>query len=356
MNEGAGRESAVAIGERVIGRGHPCLILAEVAQAHEGSLGIAHSFVDAAADAGACAVKFQTHIAEAESSPLEPFRVAFGAQDRSRYDYWKRMEFSAGQWRSLAEHARDRGLIFLSSPFSEEAAGLLEELGVPAWKVASGEVTHRPLLERLAATGRPLLVSTGMSGWSEIDELAGWLGRRPGGFALLQCTTAYPCPAEKVGLNVMGEMRERYGCPVGLSDHTGAPWAGLAAAALGADLLEVHVTFSRRLFGPDAPASLTFEELTRLVEGVRFIERMHSHPADKDAQAEEARPLREIFTRSLFAASDLPAGTALAREHLVLRKPGTGIGAGELDGLLGRRLARGLARGEMLTRRHLGEQ
>jgi N,N'-diacetyllegionaminate synthase len=146
--------------------GEGCLVVAEVAQSHDGSLGLAHAFVDAIADAGADAVKFQTHIAAAESTPAEPWRVKFSRQDATRYDYWKRMEFSEEAWKGLKEHADARGLWFLSSPFSEEAAALLDRVGVAAWKVASGETSNLPLLERLVADGRPVLLSTASSPFS----------------------------------------------------------------------------------------------------------------------------------------------------------------------------------------------
>jgi N,N'-diacetyllegionaminate synthase len=146
----------------------PCLIIGEVAQMHDGSLGTAHAYIDAVAGAGADGVKFQTHIAAAESTPGEPWRVKFSPQDSTRYQYWKRMEFSEEQWRGLAEHARDRGLIFLSSAFSAEAVELLERLGMAAWKVGAGEVSNLPLIERMARTGRPVLLSSGMSGWADV--------------------------------------------------------------------------------------------------------------------------------------------------------------------------------------------
>ena len=151
------------------GTGASCLIVGEVAQAHDGSLGMAHAFIDAIAAAGANAVKFQTHLAAAESTPREPWRVRFCKQDESRYAYWKRMEFTEAQWRGLKQHADDRGLLFLSSPFSLEAADLLERIGVAAWKVASGEVNNGPLLRRLTRSRMPVMVSSGMSPLPEID-------------------------------------------------------------------------------------------------------------------------------------------------------------------------------------------
>jgi N-acetylneuraminate synthase len=248
-----------------------CLIIAEVAQSHDGSLGTAHAYIDAVARAGADAVKFQTHIAAAESTPEEPWRVHFSPQDATRYDYWKRMEFTEDQWKGLAEHARRSGLVFLSSAFSLEAVEMLERVGVPAWKVGAGEVTNLPMLERMARTGKPVLLSSGMSSWGELDAAVATVRHHGAEVAVLQCTTQYPCPPEKVGLNVIAQIRERYGCRVGLSDHSGTIHAGLAAAALGASLLEVHVTFSPECFGPDVPASITTAGLVQLAEGVRDV-------------------------------------------------------------------------------------
>ncbi len=319
-----------------------CLVIAEVAQAHDGSLGIAHSFIDAIADAGANAVKFQTHIASAESTPAEPWRVAFSRQDATRYDYWRRMEFSETHWRGLRDHAVERGLVFLSSPFSTEAIRLLARIGVGAWKVASGEMCQPQMIDEMIRSPLPVILSTGMSGWMEIEAAVSRVRAAGLPFAVLQCTSAYPCPEERIGLNVIDEIRRRFGCAAGLSDHSGTVFPCLAAAALGATVLEVHVTFSRRMFGPDAKASLTIEELSHLVTGVRSTSRMLASPVDKDAAARELAPLRATFGKSVVAACDLQAGTVLCSEHLALKKPGTGIPGLRLNELVGRRLRRNL--------------
>ena len=328
----------VELADRSIGPGHPCYVIAEVAQAHDGSLGTAHAYIDAAAHCGADAVKFQTHIAAAESTPAEAFRVKFSRQDATRYDYWKRMEFTPEQWQGLADHCRERGLAFLSTPFSLAAVDLLERLDVPAWKVGSGEVTNLPMLERMARTGRPVLLSSGMSSWQHLDEAVACIRKNGAQPILFQCTTSYPCPAEKIGLNVLAELRSRYDCPVGLSDHSGTIYAGLAAAALGADLLEVHFVFSRECFGPDVPASLTTEQLRQLVEGTRFIHTALAHPLDKDLEADRTSELRTLFGKSVVAECDLAAGRCLRREDLALKKPGTGIPAARLPEIIGRTL------------------
>lgn len=324
------------IGQQSVGPGAPCFVIAEVGLAHDGSLGTAHAYIDAVASAGADAVKFQTHLAAEESTPDEPFRVPFSRQDATRYDYWLRTEFTAQQWTDLAEHAREVGLAFLSSPFSEAAAALLERIAVPVWKVGAGEIGNTRLLERLCASHRPVILSTGMSSWDEITAAVDLIRSHGSPLALMQCTSLYPCPPERLGLELIGELRRRFGCPVGLSDHSGKVHAGVAAAALGANLLEVHVTLSRESFGPDVAASLTTEELRPLMEGVRFVEAALLNPVDKDAIAKELAPLKEIFTKSVVAAADLAAGHTIRNEDIALKKPGTGIPAANWKSVVGR--------------------
>lgn len=343
----------LTIGSRVIGAGEPCFLIAEVAQAHDGSLGTAHAYIEAVAKSGADAIKFQTHIASAESTPDEPFRIKFSPQDRTRYDYWKRMEFSEAQWRGLAEHASDRGLVFLSTPFSLEAVSLLDRIGVPAWKVGSGEVTNYPLIDQIARTRKPILLSTGMSSWDELDTATKWATVDNAPIAVLQCTTAYPCPPERTGLNLLTEFRERYRCPVGISDHSGQIYAGLAAATLGANVIEVHVVFSRDCFGPDVAASVTITELKQLVDGVRFIEKAIANPVSKDAVASELSTVRSIFGKSLVAERDLAPGHLLVAGDLALKKPGTGIPAVRLTEVLGRRLKARVPADTLLSEEHL---
>jgi len=326
-----------------------CLIIGEIAQAHDGSLGMAHAYIDAVAAAGADAIKFQTHIAAAESTPDEPWRVKFSPQDETRYDYWKRMEFTEEQWHGLKKHADEKGLLFLSSPFSPEAVDLLTRVGVAAWKIASGEVTNSLMFEQIAATRLPVLLSTGMSSIEEIDEAVKLVNDHELPLVVMQCTSSYPCPPQRVGLNIIPLFRERYGCAVGLSDHSGKIYAGLAAATIGIEVLEVHVTFSREMFGPDVVASVTTSELRQLVEGIRFIEEMKSNPVDKDAISAEAAPLRKMFMKSVVAQMDLREGTVLSREHLAARKPGTGIPAARLKDLVGQRLKRSVKANQVLV-------
>lgn len=330
-----------------------CLVIGEIAQTHDGSLGTAHAYIDAVANAGADAIKFQTHIAAAESTPGEPWRVKFSPQDATRYDYWRRMEFTEEQWAGLAAHAHDRGIAFLSSPFSFAAVDLLDRIGVPAWKVGAGETTNLPMLEKMAKTRKGIILSSGMTTWEELDSAVQCVQTDGAPVAILQCTSAYPCPPEKLGLNVIGELRERYACPVGLSDHSGTIYAGLAAATLGADILELHVTFSRECFGPDVIASVTTAELRQLVEGIRFIERARANPVDKQAMAAELAPLRKTFTKSIVAARNLDEGKALTADDLALKKPGTGIPAARFNEIVGRRLCVAVQADQMIREEDL---
>jgi len=331
-----------------------CLVVAEVAQAHDGSLGTAHAFIDAAADAGADAVKFQTHLAKAESTAAEPWRVQFSSQDDTRYAYWKRMEFSPEQWLELREHAAKAGILFSSSPFSTDAVQLLDEIGVDFFKIASGEITNLPMLEAIAEAGRPVVISTGMSPWEEIDAAVDRL-RHLAPLAVLQCTSEYPCPPERVGLNVIDELRQRYRLPVGLSDHSGTIFPGLAAATGSIAVLEVHLTLSRRMFGPDVPASVTTEELATLVAGVRFIERAQANPVEKDRLVDNFSQLRTSFMKSPVTVRPLDAGHRLEAGDITLKKPGSGLPPDAMPELVGRTLLRSVPADHQLSLSELVE-
>jgi N-acetylneuraminate synthase len=325
-----------------------CLIVGEVAMAHDGSLGLAHAYIDAIARAGGDAVKFQTHIAAAESTGAEPWRVNFSYQDQRRIDYWKRTEFTEPQWRGLKEHADSRGLLFLSSPFSIEAAEMLSGLGMKVWKVASGEVSNFALLSRILELGGDVVLSSGMSSLAELDAAVALVKAKGTPLTVAQCTSMYPCPPQHVGVNMIEVFRDRYQCAVGLSDHSGTIFPGLIAASHGAEFLEVHVTMSREMFGPDVPVSLTMPDFKQLVEGVRFVEKMTANPVQKDDMARNMQPLRDLFTKSVVARCDIPAGTVLRAEHLALKKPGTGIPASQLQALLGRVTRQPLATDQLL--------
>lgn len=334
-------------------KNNKCMIIADVAQAHDGSLGFAHAFIDAVAKTGADAIKFQTHIAEEESTPGEPWRIKFSKQDDTRYDYWKRMEFTEEQWIGLKKHADDKGLIFLSSPFSLKAFNFLKSIGNNIWKIASGETSNEPLLKAIYETNEKVLISTGMSTIEEIDNAVKSVKAYHDNFAVFQCTSKYPCPADSVGINNINLFRERYQCEVGLSDHSGTIYPGLAASTLGAEFLEVHITLSKDSYGPDVSSSLTPEELKTLVDGVRFNELMHSHPVDKNTMAKELGELRNIFQKSIVARNNLSAGEVLTKDNITVKKPGTGIPAKHFEKLIGEKLKSNIAKDELLSLSHI---
>lgn len=336
------------IQDREVGPGCGCFIIAEMGLAHDGNFQAACDFIDAIAGAGADAVKFQTHIAEAEGTLEEKFRVKV-FKDKTRQDYWKRTAFTETQWHKLKQLSDDKGLIFLSSPFSNEAFQLLNRVGVPAWKIASGETNNYPLIEEIAKTGCPLLVSTGMSRIDEIDHVVRLIEEKNVPMILYQCTNRYPCPPEHLGLNMIQDYRRRYNIPVGFSDHSGKIATGIAAYVLGACSVEVHVTFNRQDSGPDIAASLTVNEFAQMVESIRFLEHAIAAPVVKDQEAEEMSEMRLLFTKSIVASRDLKAGVIVKASDIALKKPGTGMPAGELESILGRILKRNLNKDEKFS-------
>lgn len=324
-------------------------VIGEVAQAHEGSLGLAHSYVDAVADAGVDAVKFQTHIADEESSEFEEWRVKFSTQDETRHDYWKRMEFSKEQWIELKSHAEERGLLFLSSPFSVAAVRLLDEIGVSAWKIPSGEITNYLLLDHVIKTGKPIFLSSGMSTLDEIDASLGRIRDSQLPHVLFQCTTAYPCPPDKIGLNVISDFIKKYDCPIGLSDHSGTVFPSLSAATIGANFIEVHAVLSKKMFGPDVSSSLDIPQLTNLVAGVRMVHEMKASSAGKDDYADSVQELRRTFGQSLCASKYLSSGDVLTVDMISSRKPMIGIPAKNYQSLLGKKIIRSIEKGQFLS-------
>ena len=314
-------------------------IIAEIGQAHDGSLGILHSYIDAIAATGVDAIKFQTHIAEAESSMAEPFRVNFSYEDATRFDYWKRMSFSKEQWIGIKKHCEEKGLEFMSSPFSQAAVDLLQEIGIKRFKIGSGEVNNFLMLEKIAQTGKPILLSSGMSSFAELDKSVAFIQSHGNDLSILQCTTSYPTPPDRVGLNLIQELKNRYpGVKVGLSEHTGKVYTGIAAVAMGAQVLEFHAVFDRRIFGPDASSSLTIDEVKELVDGVRFVEKMQQHPIDKN-DLSPYHGLKKIFEKTLAVNKDLPPGHVLQFEDLEAKKPANmGIPASDFKSIIGKSL------------------
>lgn len=317
-------------------------IIAEVGQAHDGSLGIAHSYIDMLAETGVDAVKFQTHIAEAESSDAEPFRVNFSFEDKTRFEYWKRMEFTREQWIGLKEHCDRMGLEFMSSPFSVAAVDLLEDIGVRKYKVGSGEVTNLLLLHRIAQTRKHIILSSGMSSFAELERSVNFLRSFDNPLTILQCTTSYPTMPEQWGLNVVQQLRSKFNCSVGFSDHSGNATACLAATVLGAEVLEFHVVFDQRMFGPDSKSSLTPDKIKTLVSSVRDIEKALANPVQKD-EINQYSELKVMFGKSLAINRAMKKGEKITLEVLESKKPANlGVPAANYQEVLGKELSHDL--------------
>lgn len=315
------------------------MIIAEIGQAHDGSIGMAHSYIEALKNTGVDAIKFQVHIAAAESSIHEPFRVPFSYADKSRMDYWKRIEFDEAQWVELIRHCEASKMKPIASPFSLAAVDLLERVGVKQYKIGSGEVTNLLLLERVAQTGKPVIISSGMSSYQELDAAVNLLQQKNIDITILQCTTAYPTAPEQWGLNMIADLKRRYNLPTGFSDHSGNIYACLAATALGAEVIEFHVVFDQKMFGPDSSSSIEMKKVTELVTGIREIRAALKHPADKNNNTSFDH-LKNIFEKSLAVNKDLPKGHAISFDDLETKKPkGHGIDAFLYKQVIGKVLA-----------------
>jgi len=321
-------------------------IIAEVGSTHDGSFGNAKCAIDVVAECGADAVKFQTHIAEAETLRNAPMPSYFKGEPR--FEYFQRTSFSHNQWIELKAYAEEKGLSLLSSAFSVEAVNLLESIGMERYKIPSGEVTNLPYLERIAQTGKPIILSSGMSCWEELDDAVATITNYHKNLTILQCTTEYPCPPEHLGLNVMLEMKDRYRLPVGLSDHSLSNAAALAATTLGGSVLEKHFTLSKRMYGSDARHSAEPDQFAGLVSQVREIETILSHPVDKSDDSQFAE-FKKIFQKSVVSQLDIPEGAIITREMIAIRKPGTGIPPKRFSDVVGRQALRFLPADTVIT-------
>ncbi|MGJ8666523.1 MAG: N-acetylneuraminate synthase family protein [Patiriisocius sp.] len=325
------------------------LTIAEIGQAHDGSLGMLHAYIDAVAKTGVDAIKFQTHIAAAESSIHEPFRVHFSKQDKTRFDYWKRMEFTQEQWIEIGNHCKEVGLIFMSSPFSNEAVDVLEKAGVEQYKIGSGEVNNFLLLKKVIATRKPIIISSGMSSFEELDATVNFFKSHKATYSILQCTTSYPTQPRQYGLNVIKELKERYGVTVGFSDHSATIAAGIAAVALGAEILEFHVIFDKAQFGPDVSSSLTMTETKQLVQGVKEISEALKFPIDKKDNS-DFKNLKSIFEKSLAINKDVKEGHSITFDDLEAKKPkGFGVDASKYEELLGKKVVKNMQQWDFIN-------
>jgi N,N'-diacetyllegionaminate synthase len=338
MHKGRLREK-VKIADRLIGEGEPCFVIAEAGVNHNGDINLAKKLIDTASEAGADAVKFQTYKAEelvTRDAEKAGYQKETTSTDESQYDMIKKLELSANDFRELCRFAGEKDIIFLSSPFDKGSVDLLDELGVPAYKVPSGEITNFPLLRYIAGKKKPIILSTGIATLEEIGEALEAIKAEGGDdIVLLHCISSYPAKIGDMNLRAMASLREAFKLPVGLSDHSLGITVPVAAAALGACVIEKHFTLDRNLAGPDHRASLEPEELKKMVAAVRDVERAMGDGIKRPAKDEEDS--KRVGRRSIFARVDIPRGTVITEAMLAIKRPGTGLEPKFLNDVIGKR-------------------
>jgi len=340
-------------GKRV-GDGQPCFIIAEAGVNHNGKFSLARKMVDAAKKAGADAVKFQVIDSErmvtktAGKAAYQKRSTGKGTQ----YEMLRRLELTKWEFRKLAAHAKRRGIVFLASAFDEASVDFVAELKVPAFKVPSGEITNLPLLKHIAKKRKPIILSTGMSTLAEVADALKTI--KKGGtkdIALLHCVSNYPAETGEMNLRAMETLGDEFGLPVGLSDHTLGTAVPIAAAALGANIIEKHFTLDRKMPGPDHEASLDPEEFGEMVTCIRDVEKALGAGVKKPTKSEEA--VKKVVRKSIVARVNIPAGAVITAKMLDLKRPGTGLGPEYLKKVVGKRAKRNLKADELVTLKKL---
>ncbi len=344
-------EHNIQFGHRPGGADPSALVIAEAGVNHNGDPELARRLVVEAASSGANAVKFQTFKAERLASAIAPkaeYQLRNTSTEESQLEMLRRLELSPDMHRDLMTRCQDRGLLFLSSPFDEQSADLLDDLGVECFKIPSGEITNPSLLRHVARKGKPIILSTGMATLGEVEQailVIEHTGNRD--LALLHCVSNYPADPADINLRAMATMRAAFGVPVGYSDHSTGIEIPLAAVALGATIIEKHFTIDRNLPGPDHKASLEPEELTAMVRGIRKVEQALGN--GRKAAAPSEADTAAVARKSLVAARDIPAGTVLTEEMIAILRPGTGLPPSMHSSLVGRTAAATIKAGSLLS-------
>ena len=341
----------VKISDRLIGEGEPCFIIAEAGVNHNGDINLARKLIDVAKEAGADAVKFQTFKAKelvtrsAEKAGYQKKTTPF---EESQYDMIRKLELSEKDFEELFAYAQEKGMIFLSTPFDKGSVDLLDELGISAFKVGSGEITNFPLLKHIARKGKLIILSTGMATLEEVGEALEIIkeeGRDD--IILLHCVSSYPAKIEAMNLKAMETLRNAFKLPVGLSDHSLGITIPIAAVALGACLIEKHLTPDKNLLGPDHRASLEPDELKQMVTAIRDVEKAMGNGVKRPTKDEEAN--KTVGRRSIVARVDIPRETTITEEMLDIKRPGTGLEPKYLNSVIGRKVKENIRHDELIT-------
>ncbi|MBD3211013.1 MAG: N-acetylneuraminate synthase [Candidatus Lokiarchaeota archaeon] len=324
-------------------------VIAEIGMNHDGSFGNAIRLIEEAKSANVNAVKFQLHISDEESLKKAPKPPYFRIEER--FEYFERTAFSIQEWKKLKSYANNLGLFFLISPFSKKAVDITEKIGINGYKIASGETTNLPLLEYINEKNKPILLSTGMSNWEEIENAVNVL--RENLVCVFQCTSLYPCPAEEVGLNIIKEIDKRFNnFKVGYSDHTIDIHSAIAAYIFGARVFEKHFTLSKKMYGADARFSMEPEGLRNYVSALQFVSKTIKNPVNKD-NLNKFNEMKKIFEKSIVASKNLVSGRILSIKDIRFKKPGDGIRADQYRKVIGMRLIKDLKRNQKISHENL---
>ncbi|PIQ85207.1 MAG: N-acetylneuraminate synthase [Candidatus Omnitrophica bacterium CG11_big_fil_rev_8_21_14_0_20_45_26] len=343
----------IQIGKRWVGTGQPCFIIAEAGSNHNRQLKQAFRLIDAAAAAGCDSVKFQTFKADkiySRKTPMATYlkKNKLVKKGETIWDVIKKNELPREWHRDLAAYCRSKKILFLSTPFDLEAVDELEKVGVPAYKIASFEITHLPLLSRVAETKKPVILSTGMANLDDIEVALDTIYKKGNQkVILLHCAINYPPKFEDVHLKAMDTLQQAFQTLIGYSDHTMGYVADVVAVARGACVIEKHFTTSRQLKGPDHPFALEPDELKEMVSSIRTAEKTLGSPIKRHTEAEQE--LYQLARRSLVAAKHIEAGTKLTKEMIDVKRPGYGIPTKLMDVVVGRKAKRNIEEDEILT-------
>tara|TARA_B100000989_G_C19532426_1_gene470854 strand:- start:3978 stop:5024 length:1047 start_codon:yes stop_codon:yes gene_type:complete len=340
--------NSIKIQNLKVGDFYKPIIIAEVGQAHLGDFNKAKKYIDAAVFAGADCIKFQTHIALEESTEDDVFRSSNPYKKLSRYNYWKKMEFSYEQWFSLKKYADKKKIIFLSSAFSIKAFEILSKIKVQCWKLGSGEYKSMDLIDKMVSTKKPILFSTGIMNNAEINFLAKYLILKKSKFAIFQCTSMYPTDPKNIGLNILTELKKKYKCPIGLSDHSGTIYPSLAAMTLGANIIEVHFKIEDNKYNLDSKASLNINDLKTVCDGSQYIYTLIKSKTNKNRINHQAKIIKKNFTKSIAVKINLKKGSILTKDIITFKKPGNGIDPNDIDKILGKKIIKDIKNTKLL--------
>lgn len=336
---------------KLVGEGEPCFIVAEAGVNHNGDINLAKKLIDAAKNAGSDAVKFQAFRAErvvTKYAEKAKYQKETTSPNKPQYDMIKRLELKDEDFRELFDYAAKNNVIFLSSAFDKGSVDLLDDLGVPAFKVASGEITNFPLIKHIAEKNKPIILSTGMSTLGEIEDALGVIREKGAkNIVLLHCVTSYPAKIEDANLRVIETLRRRFKLPIGFSDHTLGITIPIAAVALGAVLIEKHFTLDRDLPGPDHKASLEPSELKDMISAIRDVEKALGDGIKRLTEDEER--IKKVVRRSIVAKVNIPKGAVITEDMLDIKRPGIGIEPKYLSKIIGKRAKRDIEPDELVT-------